>query len=73
MRKQRRVILLWLTGLVWIPGLALAQTDTGRISGTVRDQTNTFVADAAVTAKNEKTGETRSTTSNQEGFLSSLP
>src|SRR4051812_39761194 len=38
---------------------AWAQTDQGRVSGTVRDSTNAFVAGAAVSVKNERTGEER--------------
>ena len=64
-------MLRWLTVLLLmaLPRLALAQTDSGRISGTVRDQSSASVADATVTVKNDKTGEARSTTSNQEGFF----
>jgi hypothetical protein len=49
------------------PALGYGQTDSGRISGTVRDSGNAFVAGAAVSVKNERTGETRSTTTNQDG------
>ena len=49
-----------------VPELALAQAD-GKISGTVRDQTNAFVAGAKVTAKNERTGEERTTVTNDQG------
>ena len=41
----------WWVALVLLlgtQGLALAQTDTGRISGTVIDQTGGFIANAAV-------------------------
>ena len=64
------VALLISVALVGLPRLAAGQTDSGRISGTVRDQTDAFVADATVTVKNEKTGETRTTTTNQQGFFS---
>ena len=65
-----------MNGATWIRTLALvallapslsAQTDSGRISGTVRDQSNAFVAGASVTVKNEKTGEVRSAVSNDQG------
>src|SRR5262245_64391411 len=46
-----------------------AQTDQGRISGTVRDQTNAFVADANVLVKNERTGEERAGTTNAQGYF----
>ena len=49
--------------------VAQAQTDQGKISGTVRDQTNAFVAGAKVTVRNERTGETRSAESNGQGYF----
>ena len=52
-----------------LPMAATAQTDAGRISGTVRDSSSAFVAGAKVTAKNDKTGETRSIESNADGFF----
>ena len=64
------VALLISVALVGLPRLAAGQSDSGRITGTVRDQTDAFVADAAVTVKNEKTAETRTTTTNQQGFFS---
>ena len=64
-------MLKWLAVLLVcaLPKVALAQTDSGRISGTVRDQSSASVADATVTIKNDKTGAVRSTTSNREGFF----
>ena len=62
----------------WIATIALvamwsasgvAQTDQGKVSGTVRDQTNAFVAAAKVTVKNERTGQERATVSNPQGFF----
>src|SRR6476620_1393525 len=52
-----------------LPMTVSAQTDSGRVSGNVRDQSNAFVAAATVTVKNEKTGETRSATTNDSGFF----
>ena len=46
---------------------AYAQSDQGKVSGTVRDQSNAFVPGAKVTVKNERTGEERSTVSNEQG------
>jgi hypothetical protein len=46
-----------------------AQTDQGKVSGTVRDQTNAFVAGAKVTVKNERTGEERNVLSNDQGYF----
>jgi len=48
---------------------AYAQTDQGKVSGTVRDQSNAFVSGAKVTVKNERTGEERSTISNDQGYF----
>ena len=56
-----------------LPMTAAAQGDAGRISGAVRDQSGANVAGATVTAKNEKTGETRSVTSNDQGFFLITP
>src|SRR5262245_10041778 len=62
----------------WVAALALvalysvashAQTDQGRFSGLIRDAQSAFVADATVTIKNEKTGESRTVTSNAQGLV----
>ena len=55
-----------------LPSLAAAQSD-GRVMGTVRDQSNAFVAGATVTVKNEKTGEIRGVVSNDAGFFAVSP
>src|SRR5262245_23903643 len=47
---------------------AAAQVDQ-RISGTVRDQSNAFVDKAKVTVTNERTGESRETTTNDKGYF----
>src|SRR6516164_5260210 len=44
-----------------------AQSDSGRITGTVTDSTNSVVPHAGVTVKNEKTGQARKVTANDEG------
>jgi hypothetical protein len=46
---------------------ALAQTDQGRIFGTVKDPAGDVVPGATVTITNERTGDTRNVTANQEG------
>jgi hypothetical protein len=46
---------------------AFAQTDQGRITGTVRDQTKAIVPGATVTVKNERTGEERSINTTDQG------
>jgi len=47
--------------------VASAQTEQGRITGTVRDETAGFVAGATVTVKNERTGDERVATSAADG------
>ena len=59
-------VALGLALMVTLPSLALAQGDA-RFSGTVLDQTGAIVPGAAVTVKNERTGEERNATSNAEG------
>src|SRR5262245_28426522 len=44
-----------------------SQTDQARIAGSVRDQTNAVIQGATITVKNNRTGDTRTVTSNQEG------
>ena len=60
MRVFRWVVVAMM--LTLLPSLAAAQAD-GRISGTVRDSSNAFVAGATVTVKNEKTGDKQASTS----------
>jgi hypothetical protein len=45
-----------------------AQSDTGRIAGTVADITGNVVPNASVTVKNEKTGQMRKTMANNQGI-----
>src|SRR5262249_20042448 len=47
--------------------IAFAQSDVGRITGTVRDQNNAVIQGATVTVKNEKTGEERTITTTEQG------
>lgn len=44
-----------------------AQSDQGRIIGTITDATSAIVQGATVTLKNEKTGETRTATAGEDG------
>jgi hypothetical protein len=46
---------------------AYAQSDTGRIAGTITDATNAALQSATVTVKNEKTGQIRKVTANEQG------
>src|SRR5579864_8623412 len=68
--KNMRNILkgLCLCALVLFVTLAaLAQTETGQITGTVRDQSGAVIANAKVTVKSVTTGLTRQATSNGAG------
>jgi len=47
---------------------AFAQTDTGRIAGTVKDQNGGLVPGATVTARNLRTGDERTAIANEEGY-----
>src|SRR5215475_2402151 len=55
--------------LLLLSGLALAQSDTGKISGTVKDQNGAIVPGANVTVTNERTGEERSAKANDDGYF----
>lgn len=54
--------------LFLIPILALGQTETGQITGTVTDATGAVVAGAKVEATSASTGVTRETTTNSAGI-----
>ena len=68
MSQHRHV---WLVALVaWFAtwaAVAGAQSEQGRITGTVRDQTSAFMAAASVAIRNERTSETRTTQTDQQG------
>ena len=57
-----------LAGILAMPAGIIAQADT-RIAGTVRDSSGSSVANAQVSVKNDKTGEMRQTTTNQQGYF----
>ncbi len=68
-RLPRLVSLMLACAFVLLAGFhASAQTDTGRISGVVRDPAGAVVNGATVTAKNERTGEERTATTDAEGL-----
>ena len=49
---------------------SFAQTDTGKIAGTVKDQNGAIVPGANITITNTRTGEERSVRSNDDGIFS---
>jgi hypothetical protein len=59
--------LLVLSAIVCLTGAALAQGETGQINGVVTDQNGAVVPGATVTARSERTGATRTATTDQEG------
>lgn len=66
MRKFKIVVAL-LVVLGSLNLAAIGQTSLGSVSGTVRDSAGAVVPDATVLAKNEATGETRTTTTKGDG------
>jgi hypothetical protein len=56
--------------LLLASGMAMAQTVTGTISGTVIDTSDSAVAGAAVTIINARTGDKRAVTTNESGSFS---
>ena len=55
--------------LLAMAGMALAQTNTGRLNGTIQDQSGAVIPNAKVTATNVKTDISAHATSNSEGFF----
>src|SRR6185295_6259362 len=60
---------LALAFLMSLPASTFAQGEQGRVSGIVRDQSNSFVSNAKVLVKNERTGEERSLPTNDQGYF----
>src|SRR5215471_1908040 len=76
MQEARMTFWKWVVAAlltVTLPLTAAAQTDSGRISGNVIDQTSAFVPGASVTVKNTKTGETRTVTTDDNGHFLVTP
>src|SRR5262245_37927026 len=67
MRVYRWLVMAALL-LVTAPGV-FAQADSGRFSGTVFDGGGNPVAGATVTAKNDRTGETRTAVTTDKGYF----
>src|SRR5438874_8908049 len=56
--------------LLILAGVAFAQTDTGKISGFVKDQNGAIVPGANITVTNQRNGDERSAKANDDGFYS---
>src|SRR6185369_16363557 len=63
------LIVIALATLFVLPLHANAQTDQGRIAGTVTDSNGALVPGAAIVVKNERTGEERSGVTNEVGYF----
>jgi len=61
---------LVLSAFLLVQVAAFAQSDTGSLAGTVKDQNGAVVLGATVTAKNQRTGEERTATTNTDGTFS---
>ncbi|HZM88192.1 MAG TPA: carboxypeptidase regulatory-like domain-containing protein [Blastocatellia bacterium] len=66
-RLVSRIVAFALTAQLVLPALVFAQTDRGRLTGTVHDQSKAAVQGAIVVVQNERTGEERSVNTNEEG------
>src|SRR5690349_11661032 len=55
------------TAVLLASSTAFGQTDTGRITGTVKDQNGAIIPGVTVTARNERTGDERTATANADG------
>jgi len=63
------LIVIALATLFVLPLSANAQTDQGRIAGTVTDSNGALVPGAAVVVKSERTGEERTAVTNEVGYF----
>src|ERR1044072_6274137 len=52
------------------PIIVVSQSDSGRISGVVKDQDGAIVPGATVTVKNDRSGDERTVTSSENGSYS---
>ncbi len=64
------LIALAFVALLCLQGTGLAQTDQGRIVGTVTDANGAVVPGASIVIKSERTGEERTATTNDAGYYS---
>lgn len=72
-RRRRAVTRIGFFALSLYVPLALAQVDTGTISGTVRDKTGAVVPSASVRFTNAGTGAAQTVQTNAQGIYVSLP
>lgn len=67
LNRHRLEALLVIVALLLLSAIASAQTITGSISGAVADATGGFIPGAAVTITSDKTGQVRTSPTNDEG------
>jgi hypothetical protein len=63
------LVAIMLAAAFLLPGVVNAQTDQGRIAGTVTDSNGGLVTGAAIVLKNERTGEERTAVTNEVGYF----
>ena len=66
--RNRFILLLTILLTTCLSLSTLAQSDQGRIAGTVKDQTGAVIPNATILVKNERTGDERTATSNADGY-----
>lgn len=64
----RRLLFAFLAGLMTQAPIAIAQSDSASIAGTITDSSGAVVPHASITITNEATGQARTVTSNDAGF-----
>src|SRR5262245_7356117 len=65
--RRLPILVLALTALLGAAQSSFAQTDEGRLAGLVTDSSGGVVPGATVTARNERTGDERTTTTSTQG------
>src|SRR5437016_8187188 len=60
-------LLCFAFALLLVPSIALAQTDSGRISGSARDENGAIIPGAEISVTNDRTGEERNAITSGDG------
>lgn len=68
MKNKLRVFFTFLLIVLSLTFSVFSQSETAQLSGTITDTTGAVIPGASVTVRSAKTGFTRSTTTNDEGF-----
>ena len=69
MARRTTLLALQVTTFLFTAAIACAQTATGVIEGTVRDDSGAFIAGATIRLVNEATNQAREQVSNEEGIF----